>query len=121
MRDARGHDELTVLRARRGFAVESPEFYCWDEDAEEVIDKPSREQNQTPDEAAKARMRELAADLVKGSGQTVGLPRLRAGSKLEIDGVGARFSGIYEVTKTTHAIGASGYTTSFEARKEIFT
>jgi phage protein D len=89
-------------------------------DTEEVIDKPSREQNTTPDQAALNRMRELAADLLKGSGQTVGLPHLRAGSRVEISGVGARFGGIYEVTKSTHAIGASGYTTSFEARKEIF-
>jgi hypothetical protein len=29
--------DLTVRRSHHGFAVESPELYCWDEDPEEVI------------------------------------------------------------------------------------
>jgi phage protein D len=37
---------------------------------------------------------------------------------IEIDGLGARFSGRYFVTATTHAIGDSGYTTQFECRLE---
>lgn len=88
-------------------------------DRQEVIAMPSAEQNISPEAAALNKMRELAADLIKGSGQTVGLPKLRAGSKVEIEGVGARFSGIYEVTKSTHAIGASGYSTTFDVRKEV--
>jgi hypothetical protein len=33
--------------------------------------------------------------------------------------LGAKFSGIYVVTKSTHVIGASGYLTTFEACKEV--
>jgi phage protein D len=63
-------------------------------------------------------LEENAKDMVKGSGSTVGLPDLRAGSVVMIDGAGKRFSGRYFVTATTHAIGDSGYTTQFECRRE---
>jgi phage protein D len=59
-----------------------------------------------------------AKQLVTGSGTVVGLPDLRAGTVVEIDGLGARFRGRYFVTTTTHTIGDSGYTTKFECRRE---
>jgi uncharacterized protein len=59
-----------------------------------------------------------AKDMVKGSGSTVGLPDLHAGSVLQIGGLGTRFSGRYFVASTTHAIGDGGYTTQFECRRE---
>jgi phage protein D len=63
-------------------------------------------------------LEENAKDMVKASGSTVGLPDLRAGSVVMIDGAGKRFSGRYFITATTHAIGDSGYTTQFECRRE---
>lgn len=63
-------------------------------------------------------LEENAKDMVKATGSTVGLPDLRAGSVVMIDGTGTRFSGRYFVTATTHAIGDSGYTTQFECRRE---
>lgn len=67
---------------------------------------------------AKRTLEENAKDMLKGSGSTVGLPDLRAGSVVFIDGLGTRFSGRYFVTSSTHAIGDSGYTTQFECRRE---
>ena len=87
---------------------------------EEIITLPSRLQMRDPFETAKSRLRQFGSELIRGAGQTVGLPLLRAGARVEITGVGSSFTGIYEVTKTTHALGASGYSTSFDARKEIF-
>lgn len=87
---------------------------------QEVIDKPNELQRLDAAATAKARLRQLGADLIKGSGQTIGLPKLRAGARIELTQLGSTFSGSYEVTKTTHSLGASGYTTSFECRKEIF-
>ena len=52
--------------------------------------------------------------MVTATGSTVGLPDLRAGSVVEIDGLGDRFSGRYFVTGTTHTIGDGGYTTQFD-------
>ena len=54
-----------------------------------------------------------------GSGAVVGLPGLRAGTKVEIGGLGERFNANYYVTDTTHTIGASGYQTSFNARLDL--
>ncbi len=63
-------------------------------------------------------LRLIAQDMVKGSGSTVGLPDLRSGGVVEIDGLGERFSGRYFITGTAHTIGGSGYTTQFQCRKE---
>jgi len=63
-------------------------------------------------------LQDNAKDMVKGGGSTVGLPDLRAGSIVQIDGLGKRFSGRYFVTSTTHAMGDGGYTTQFECRRE---
>ncbi|MEU4560122.1 hypothetical protein AB0F72_17200 [Actinoplanes sp. NPDC023936] len=63
-------------------------------------------------------LQQIAKGLVKATGSTVGLPRLRAGSVIEVGGLGDRFAGRYFVTDTTHAIGDSGYTTQFGCRRE---
>jgi len=65
-------------------------------------------------------MRDNSARLIRATGTTIGLPDLRAGTKLDIQGVGARLSGEYLVTKTTHSMGEGGYTTKFECRLEDF-
>ena len=67
---------------------------------------------------ALALLTERQKDMVKGTGTTVGLPDLRVGQRILIKGLGARFSGTYFVTDTTHTIGDSGYTTRFGARRE---
>lgn len=67
---------------------------------------------------AKEILEGIAKDMVKGNGSTVGLPDLRAGVVLHIDGLGERFSGRYFVTASTHTIADGGYTTQFECRRE---
>lgn len=69
--------------------------------------------------AALARLKELAADMITGSGSAIGLPTLRAGKTVRMAGMGARFDGVYRLTQTTHAIGGAGYTTTFRCRKEV--
>jgi hypothetical protein len=54
-----------------------------------------------------------------GHGEAVGDPRIRAGAIIRLDGLGPTFSGDYRVTSATHSIGASGYRTAFQVRKEI--
>jgi Bacteriophage probable baseplate hub protein len=61
---------------------------------------------------------ERSSELVEARGKTVGLLSLRSGVKLDIRGLGARFSGTYLVTSTTHTIGDGGYTTEFSARMQ---
>ncbi len=84
---------------------------------EYVVDEPiSNEQD--AEERARALLLEQTKQMVKASGTTVGLPGLRAGSKVEIKGLGPRLSGIYFVTESTHTINDSGYVTKFKARRE---
>jgi phage protein D len=76
---------------------------------------------QSEDEArtlALETLERIAKGMLTGSGATVGLPDIRTGTVLDIDGLGSRFSGRYFVTATTHTIGDSGYTTQFECRRE---
>jgi phage protein D len=87
----------------------------------------------TPDEAewrARQTMDRALRNMVTASCETVGLPDLRAGRKVEITGleqrVGAQapgspwslFEGTYFITSSTHTMGAEGYRTRFEARRE---
>jgi Bacteriophage probable baseplate hub protein len=57
--------------------------------------------------------------MVRAVGTTVGLPKLRAGSRVKLGkSVGSRLQGIYFVTATTHTFNNNGYVTRFEARRE---
>ena len=67
---------------------------------------------------AQALLSEKLKQMVEATGTTVGLPDLRAGQRVRISGLGAKFSGVYFVTKTTHTLDDKGYTTKFTARRE---
>jgi uncharacterized protein len=85
---------------------------------EEIIADRPIESKAEARRLAEETLERIAKDMIKGSGSVVGLPDLRAGTVLHIDGLGKRFSGRYFVTATTHSIGDSGYTTRFECRRE---
>jgi phage protein D len=63
-------------------------------------------------------LKRISKDLITARGASIGLPKLRAGCAIYLDGLGERFSGRYFVTATTHTCGESGYTTQFECRRE---
>jgi len=84
---------------------------------EHVVDEPVFTQKQA-DERAKAILLDRSKELVKAGGTCVGLPDLRAGQRVRIAGLGARFSGEYFITDTTHTISDGGYVTKFNARRE---
>lgn len=67
---------------------------------------------------ARALLLDRSKEIVTAHGKTIGLPALRAGTLVEIQGIGARLSGMYFVTKTTHTLGENGYTTEFDCRRE---
>ena len=68
---------------------------------------------------AQAILKDRHKEMVKATGSTVGLPDLRAGRKVQIEGLGARFNGTYFITETTHTLNDSGYLTRFNARREV--
>jgi hypothetical protein len=55
-----------------------------------------------------------------GSGSTLGDLRIRAGKVINLEGLGAEFSGLYRITSATHSLDSGGYKTSFNARKEVW-
>ncbi|MEO8654470.1 MAG: hypothetical protein ABI409_10135, partial [Ramlibacter sp.] len=85
---------------------------------EEVIVNEPQFTLQQAERRAAAKMTERLAQLVEATGTTIGLPHLRAGQRVVIDDVGRRFRGVYFITRTTHTINDSGYTTKFTAHRE---
>ncbi|ESW93815.1 hypothetical protein X770_00900 [Mesorhizobium sp. LSJC269B00] len=63
-------------------------------------------------------MERIVKNTMTATGRTIGLPELRSGCVLQIEGVGERFRGRWFVTSSDHTIGAGGYTTSFACRRE---
>jgi phage protein D len=80
-----------------------------------VVDQPVTSQ-QEAETLAKALLRERAYSYITANGQVIGLPDLRPGDNIEVQGLGKRFSGQYYVTKVEHALGSSGYLTTFDVR-----
>jgi phage protein D len=82
-----------------------------------VTNQPVRNKAEAKEKAMDLLRRQLR-DVVTASGATVGLPLLRAGRKVQINGLGPRYDGIYYITSTTHILGESGYRTQFEGRRD---
>jgi phage protein D len=81
-----------------------------------VVDRPVA----SADEAsslASALYIERAQQFVTGTGTTVGMPELAAGSVVELRGLG-RFSGHYFVNRCTHTFGPNGFLTTFAVRSD---
>jgi hypothetical protein len=78
-----------------------------------VVDEPvtSRAEAQA---RARALYNERAMAFVRGRGSTLGIPGLRPGVVVTLDGLG-RFNGTYRLTEVTHSLGGGGYLTSFGA------
>jgi phage protein D len=89
----------------------------WDSAESFAIDAPVRTQRDAT-RLAKAILGDRIKDIETASGICVGLPDLRAGKRVVIEGVGKPFGGSCLVTNSTHTIDESGYETSFSARRE---
>lgn len=81
-----------------------------------VVDMPVSSRAEA-DQIAKAIFDRLAMEFVTGTGRSPGLPGLRAGRVVELQGLGA-FNGRYYVTRSTHSLSGSGYSTSFSVRSD---
>ena len=71
-------------------------------------------------ERAIAILLDQTKQMVTADAKVVGLPDLRAGQVVRITNLGARLSGTYFVTKTTHTIDDNGYVTTFSCRREQY-
>jgi phage protein D len=82
-----------------------------------VVARPA----QTEEDARRHAVAELIKrqrTMVRARASCVGLPDLRAGRLVRILGLGARFSGTYFITETTHVLDENGYLTQFSCYRE---
>lgn len=71
------------------------------------------------DQLAKGWFKEMSLHYVIGDGVAIGSPDLRAGTFINIEGLGTRFSGRYYVTGTEHSYKPGrGYRTAFSFRRD---
>lgn len=68
-------------------------------------------------EHAKASYNNHAMQVITGTADTIGVPDLRAGVVIQMLGVGPRYEGYYMIDQATHSIGADGYTTSLQVKR----
>ena len=81
-----------------------------------VVDAPVTSQQEAR-ELAISLLRERSYEFINGTGQVIGIPDLRPGDNIELDGLGVRFNGEYYVKKVEHSLGDAGYKTQFEVRR----
>jgi phage protein D len=100
--------------SRKGPAVRKRAFGAATEAA--VVDMPVVSRGEA-EQIAKAIFDRLAMEFVTGTGRSPGLPGLRAGRVVELQGLGS-FNGRYYVTRSTHSLSDEGYATSFSVRSD---
>jgi len=63
---------------------------------------------------AQSSLNEKGNAFLQAEGTCLGDPKVQAGAKVKIKGIGDNFSGTYLVTRAIHRYGEGGYTTRFE-------
>ncbi|MGE0825098.1 MAG: phage late control D family protein [Candidatus Binatia bacterium] len=71
---------------------------------------------QEADKKAEAILKARSELFVKGSGESIGLPEIRADRNIELLGLGKLFSKTYYIEQSTHTISTSGYKTTFKVK-----
>ncbi|MFC4600193.1 phage late control D family protein [Cohnella hongkongensis] len=69
---------------------------------------------------ANALMNERAMSLVSGEGECIGLPVMRAGRNIKLEGLGAKFNQSLLLVSVTHTINSRGYMTQFKTEGNAF-
>ena len=85
---------------------------------EEVVANAPVDNQAQADRKAADYLNAQLQEMVTATGVTVGLPDLRAGRSVQIQGVDPLLDGRWFLTSTTHTINDSGYRTTFNARRE---
>jgi Bacteriophage probable baseplate hub protein len=65
---------------------------------------------------AEAILKKRSELFVQGSGESIGLPEIKANTNIELTGMGKPFNKTYYVEQSTHTINASGYRTTFKVK-----
>jgi uncharacterized protein len=94
-----------------------------------IFGKPSTQQTiqeqvkhtvTSPEQAmdlAKSILLKKQEEILKGSGESIGIPDILAGTNIELKGLGEKFSLTYYLDQTNHSISSSGYKTTFNVKR----
>jgi len=99
----------------RRSGAEALQTCCGDKEAPLRIRVPVFSQ-QEANQWAEAILKKRSEMFVQGSGESIGLPELKAHENIELLGLGREFSKTYYVEQTTHTINTSGYRTTFKIK-----
>ncbi len=80
-----------------------------------IVDQPVVSQAEA-NTLAGARLDEISGSFIEAYGRAFRRPDVKAGIKVEIEGLGTRFSGKYMVTSANHTFNAEGLLTTFSVR-----
>jgi Bacteriophage probable baseplate hub protein len=69
------------------------------------------------EDLARASLNRAVTEFITGDGRCIGNPDIKAGTVVELKGLGTRFSGMYYVAACTHTVGPRGYYTFFSVRR----
>ena len=99
----------------RHSGAEALQTCCREQEAPLKIRVPVFSKQQA-DQWAAAILKKRSEMFVQGSGESIGLPELRADTNIELRGLGSELSKTYYVEQTTHTINTSGYRTTFRVK-----
>ena len=94
---------------KKNFNVDEEQFIT-----EEVNHTLSSEQHAKT--LAKSILLKRHENVFTGSGESIGIPDILAGTNIELKGLGEKFSQKYYVNQTNHSISSSGYKTTFNVK-----
>ena len=83
-----------------------------------VTNTPVYSQQQA-DLLAQSLFNKMSVGLVQGNAECIGIPEIRAGTSVILQGLGKKYSQTYFVERSTHTIDNSGYRTNFSVRGDI--
>ncbi len=87
------------------------------DEVEHVVKEPVKSAKEAQ-ERAEAILQELTiSSSLKGEVKSIGIPDLRPGITISLQGLGKRFSSDYYIQKAVHSFGEQGYETTIEVRR----
>ncbi|MDQ3773296.1 MAG: contractile injection system protein, VgrG/Pvc8 family [Pseudomonadota bacterium] len=111
--DEPGRDPTRASGKRRQSGAEYLQKFCRDKETTLRVREPVFSQQQA-DQRAKAILKRRAEGFVGGSGESIGIPELRADTNVTLQGLGDFFNTTFYVRETTHTVNSSGYRTTFQ-------
>jgi len=113
---ARSGDETTLMEGNSSAASLSQNA-GFGEPSQVIVDVPVYSQAEA-EQIAKARFNDISLELLRGEAEVVGRPNLRAGTTVELRGLGQRLSGLYYVSKAEHVYTPTvGYITRIDVQR----